>query len=130
MPPTVLIVDDEPDVRDVLVDFFTPLGYTIEVAASGAAALAVIRERRPNVVLLDLNLPGALSGLDVLRAIAGGVPAIMITGNVDAERGRATLAAGAFDYVAKPIDLHYLEIAVAAAVAYSQREGEGDDAFM
>ena len=125
MAHTLLIVDDESAIRDVLVDFFSERGYVVTSAVSGAAALAAIREQTPTVVLLDLQLPGTLSGMDVLKAVAATVPVIVITGNVDPESGRSVLAAGAFDYVSKPFDLMYLDTAVATAVTYGRKGRRG-----
>ena len=116
----VLVVEDEADVAAVLCDALVDLGYTVHWAADGAAALAIAPTYRPDVVLLDLTMP-ELPGdvvLERLKAADPGLPVIVVTGNTDAERARATLAGGAFDYVAKPFDLEALASILAAAVVY------------
>jgi CheY-like chemotaxis protein len=87
-PPRLLIVDDEPRVLGVLVDYFREQGYAIEMATADAAALVAIRERRPDVVLLDLNMPGVLDGRAVLRAIGSDIPVIVVTGINDPDDAR------------------------------------------
>lgn len=116
----VLVVEDEADVAAVLCDALVDLGYTVHWAADGAAALAIAPTYRPDVVLLDLTMP-ELPGdvvLERLHDTDPALPVIVVTGNADVERARSTLAAGAFDYVAKPFDLEALARVLAAAVAY------------
>jgi CheY-like chemotaxis protein len=115
----VLVVDDEPEVAAVLRDALIDEGYGVEVATDGAQALQRVTTYRPDVVLLDLAMPG-LPGdvvLGRLRELDPTLPVIVVTGNTDDERARATLAGGAFDYVAKPFDLGILTRILVAAVA-------------
>ena len=84
------------------------------------SALAIVPTYRPDVVLLDLAMP-ELPGdvvLERLKAADPGLPVIIVTGETDSERAQATLAGGAFDYVAKPFDLERLAQVLAAAVVY------------
>ena len=118
MPARVLIVDDEPRILDLLRQHLIIQGYLVETTTTGAAAVAAIRRQSPDVVLLDLNMPGTLDGRAVLRAIGGDVPVIVLTGIDDPEDARATLQAGAFDFVSKPFDLNRVSELVAAAAAY------------
>ena len=116
----VLVVEDERHVAAVLHDALIDLGYTVRLAPDGTAALAIAPEYQPDVVFLDLTMPG-LPGdvvLERLHELDPTLPVIIVTGNTDEERARATLARGAFDYVAKPFDLEILSHIVAAAVAY------------
>jgi DNA-binding NtrC family response regulator len=115
----VLVVEDEPDVAEILRDALTDLGYAVSVAGGGAEALAVVAVHRPDVVLLDLAMPGMPGDevLERLRERDPALPVIVVTGNPDVDRARATLALGAFDYVAKPFDLRMLARTVAIAVA-------------
>jgi CheY-like chemotaxis protein len=116
----VLVVEDERHVAAVLHDALINFGYTVRLAEDGVNALKIAPEYRPDVVLLDLTMP-ELPGdvvLDRLREMDPAVPVIIVTGNTDDERARATLARGAFDYVAKPFDLGVLARILAAAVAY------------
>ena len=121
MPARVLIVDNEPDILDVLRHHLLLEGYIVETTTTGAAAIAAVRERRPDVVLLDLNLPGMLDGRAVLGVIGSEVPVIVVTNVNDRAEARAQLQAGAFDFIAKPLDLDRVSELVAAAVAYRQR---------
>lgn len=123
MPPPVarvLVVDDEPRVAEMLRDAVIDLGYAVCVAGDGAEALQLVSRYQPDVVLLDLSMP-KISGdtvLQRLREADPGMPVVIVTGNADIERARATLARGAFDYVPKPFDLESLGRVLAAAVVY------------
>jgi DNA-binding response OmpR family regulator len=119
----VLIVDDEANITAVVEEHFTSLGYDVDVAHHGAAALIQAAAIRPDVVLLDVNMP-EVSGdrvLDRLHAIDPTVPVVMLTGNADEELARGFLRRGALDYVAKPFQLATLERVVATAVAVGRR---------
>ena len=114
----VLVVDDEPQVALLLHDALQEFGYAVRVAVTGHEALELVSGYQPDVVLLDLWLPG-LPGDSVLAALrrdAPAVPVIIVSGNRDADRARALLAHGAFDYVMKPFALAVLERTVAAAI--------------
>lgn len=115
----ILVVDDEAPVREVLTEYFSTEGYTVEAAGNGAEALTVVRGGRADLVLLDVRMPG-LDGVQVLRRIReldDRVPVIMVTANEDVTLAKETLKLGAFDYVAKPFDFDYLDRAVAAGLA-------------
>lgn len=122
--PTVLVVDDDPDIRDVLEDFLGSRGYAVRSAEGAASALREILHAGPDVVLLDIDLPG-LTGAEALPAIRALVPdtaVIMVSGTADVEVARRTLVLGAFDYVTKPIDLEHLAETLEAAVAMRRLE--------
>ncbi len=109
--PRLLVVDDEPSVRDFTREFFSPKGYEVTEAATGEEGLRRLREDRPHLVLLDIILPG-MDGLQVLREAKAFDPAVgvvMLTGVLDETIGRQALQAGAFDFVTKPVDLRHLE---------------------
>jgi DNA-binding NtrC family response regulator len=113
----ILVVDDEPEVLDVLRDFVEHLGYEASAAASGEHAIAAMATGRPHVVLLDLMLPG-ISGLEVLNYLGKHhptVPVIVITGNSDQKIAGKAHAAGAFEVVGKPFDFKTLRGLVAQA---------------
>ena len=115
----ILVVDDEEPVREVLAEYFTTEGYSVESAGSGLEALTAVRGGRADLVLLDVRMPG-LDGVQVLRKIRelnDNVPVIMVTANEDVALAKETLKLGAFDYVAKPFDFDYLDRAVAAGLA-------------
>ena len=101
--PLVLVVDDEPGVREILRAALEREGYAVTEATDGESALTSARSRRPDLVILDLELP-RLSGTEVLRQLRTGqdVPVIMLSGH-GAETDRVLgLELGADDYVTKP----------------------------
>jgi CheY-like chemotaxis protein len=111
---TVLVVDDESAVRQAVDEVLTSRGYEVLLAASGPEALATLETITPDVVLLDVTMPG-MDGVEVLRRIVArhpSLPVIMVTGHVDIGRIATLLALGAVDYVPKPFDLTSLEQAV------------------
>jgi two-component system, NtrC family, response regulator AtoC len=107
----VLVVDDEPDVLDLLDEFLTGKGYEVSTAQGGSEALRKAKAERPHAILLDIRMPD-MSGLEVLRRVRAAdreVGVIMITAVNEEETGREALKLGAFDYLVKPLDLAYLE---------------------
>jgi two-component system KDP operon response regulator KdpE len=106
---TVLVVDDEPQIRRALRTNLTVRGYRVVEAGDGAAALTAVADHRPDVVLLDLGLPG-LDGIDVLHGLRGwtDVPVIVLTVR-DRETDKVdALDSGADDYVTKPFGMNEL----------------------
>ncbi|MFD4758043.1 response regulator transcription factor [Streptomyces sp. NPDC058439] len=103
----VLVVDDEPDVTDVLAGVMTGEGWQVRTAADGAAALATACEFRPDAVVLDWMLPD-LDGLQVLRALRRESPSVCVlflTARDAVEDRIAGITAGGDDYVTKPFSL-------------------------
>jgi two-component system alkaline phosphatase synthesis response regulator PhoP len=100
---TILIVDDEPQLVKVLRGYLEQGGFRVLTAADGPTALAQHKREKPDLVLLDLNLPG-LDGLDVARKLRAGrnVPIIMVTARVDETDRLIGLELGADDYITKP----------------------------
>lgn len=114
---TVLVVDDEPQIRRVLRTTLTSQGYAVIEARSGDEALEVIRGEQVDLILLDLNMPGR-SGIEVCREIraSGDVPIIMLTvRNTERDKVQA-LDAGADDYVVKPFGSEELMARIRAAL--------------
>ena len=107
----IMVVDDMPDVQEFLRDFLEEEGYAVEAFGNATDALQRLDEFRPGVILLDILLPGlsGLAALEQLRVTNPEVGIIMVTGIGDDAIARKTLAQGAFDYIAKPIDLDYLK---------------------
>jgi two-component system, OmpR family, response regulator AdeR len=99
----VLVVEDEPEIAEVLEGYLRQAGYRTERAADGVAALALFRAARPDLVLLDINLPG-MDGLDVLRGIrrVDATPVVFLTARSDELDTVLGLELGADDYVTKP----------------------------
>jgi CheY-like chemotaxis protein len=112
----VLVVDDEPELAEVVREYLRDR-YDVEVANSGPAALALFRARRPDVVFLDINMPGP-SGIEVLKELQradASVPVIMVTVNTEVAVVQECLREGAFAYVPKPFDLKYVDHMAALA---------------
>ena len=117
-PASVLLVDDDAVFRQVMANELTRLGYQIEAAGTGEEAVRRITTSEPDVVLLDLRLPG-MNGLDVLKAIHTSAPAsevIMLTGHGSIDTAIESIRMGAFDYVVKPCPLDELQIRIQRAV--------------
>ena len=110
----ILVVDDEREVQEIVEEFLTGRGYEVSVASNGEEALRVIEQEKPDVVLLDIVMPG-MSGIETMKRIKElnektGV--IVITAVRDDKVGRGLMELGAYDYITKPIDFDYLETAV------------------
>jgi len=115
MARTILVVDDEPTLRETLVEALESEGYRAIPAADGREALARFRAERPDLILLDLMLP-ELSGVEVCRIIRAesGVPILMLTAK-DSEVDKVVgLELGADDYVTKPFSLRELSARIRA----------------
>jgi DNA-binding response OmpR family regulator len=102
----VLVVEDDPDIGGLLLHYLQKAGFEAALVATGRDAVSNVRKRQPDLILLDLMLPG-LSGLDVCRALRGdadtaAVPIIMITAKAEESDRIVGLELGADDYVAKP----------------------------
>jgi DNA-binding response OmpR family regulator len=103
MSKTVLVIDDEPKIADLCRDYLRAAGFAVLTAADGTQGLAVARRERPDLVVLDLMLPG-MDGLDVCRELRreSSVPIIMLTARVDESDRLVGLELGADDYLSKP----------------------------
>ena len=113
----VLVVDDESQIRRVLRTTLTSQGYTVAEAKSGDEALELIRQERPDLILLDVNMPGR-SGLETCREVrsSSDIPIIMLTvRNTERDKVQA-LDAGADDYVVKPFGSEELMARIRAAL--------------
>lgn len=101
--PTILIIEDEPELVKVLRSYLEGSGFSVLSAGRGDTGLEMWEQRRPDLVILDLNLPG-LDGLDVARRIRrkADTPIIMLTARVDEADQVAGLELGADDYITKP----------------------------
>lgn len=110
----VMVVDDMADIRGLLSDYLESEGYTVEAVGDGTTALLRLGEFRPQVILLDILMPGlsGISALQRIRAMHPNIAVIMVTGIGDEETAKRSLALGAFDFVTKPIDFAYLEWAL------------------
>jgi two-component system, OmpR family, alkaline phosphatase synthesis response regulator PhoP len=100
---TILVVDDEPNIVRIARDYLERAGFAVVTAGDGSSALRQWRERRPDLVILDLGLPG-IDGLDVARTLRRGstLPIIMLTARTEESDTLVGLELGADDYVTKP----------------------------
>jgi two-component system OmpR family response regulator len=116
----VLVVEDEPQVAAMLNDVLTTWGYAVQVAGTGPDAISIVPEFSPDVVLLDMALPGIAGELvlDCLRASDPHVPIIMMTGGRDPDIADSVKARGAYDFIAKPFNMTRLRLVVKAALAF------------
>jgi two-component system, OmpR family, KDP operon response regulator KdpE len=121
---TILVVDDEPQIRRVMRSTLSVHGYVITEASNGEDAIESVRKNRPDLVLLDVNMPG-IGGLEACREIrrSSDAPIIMLTVR-NAERDKVlALDAGADDYVVKPFGIEELLARIRAAL---RRYSPGD----
>lgn len=108
----LLLVDDDASFRNVIVEYLEGIrGYDVRVATSGEEALETLERHTPDVVLLDLMMPG-IGGMVALQRMKAQYPSlcvVMVTANEDLSLARKALSLGAADYVTKPFDLDYLD---------------------
>ncbi|MFZ5524862.1 MAG: sigma-54-dependent transcriptional regulator [Pseudomonadota bacterium] len=117
--PVVLLVDDEPDILELLELTLRKMGLEVDTAGSVAAALAKLASRRHDLCLTDMRLPDG-DGLQVVQHIAQhnlDVPVAVITAHGNMENAITALKAGAFDYLAKPVSLEQLRSLVKSALS-------------
>jgi len=119
---TILVVDDEPRIVQLVRDYLEHGGFTVLTASDGPSALRSARTGRPDLVVLDLGLPG-IDGLDVARSLRrdGAVPIIMLTARTEESDKRVGLELGADDYLTKPFSPKELVARVRAVL----RRAEG-----
>jgi DNA-binding NtrC family response regulator len=115
MPRSILIIDDDPGVLAVLGKFFGRKAWEVYSAGSGEDGVRVYEAHRPDVVLLDLDLPG-LSGRDILDIlVARGAAVVMLTGHAEVETAVDAMQSGAETFLTKPVNFAHLEAAVERA---------------
>jgi DNA-binding response OmpR family regulator len=115
----VLVVEDEPNIAEIIAEIVEQLNHDVRLAATAAEAVAITRAERPDAILLDIILPDGrgTTVLDQLHALRPDVPIIMVTANADEELARETLKRGAMDYVMKPFNIPQLAQILEAALA-------------
>ena len=107
----LLLVDDETGITDSLKSFFQARGFAVSTANSGEAALAIVKNDKPDIVFLDIRMRG-ISGLDVLEKIKGidkAIKVIMLTIHEEKEIMDKAMSLGADEYITKPFRVDYLE---------------------
>ncbi|HJU90536.1 MAG TPA: response regulator [Gemmatimonadaceae bacterium] len=124
----LLCVDDNEDMRLMVREVLESAGHEVSLAPDGIAALIRIQEREPDLLVLDLVMPG-MTGIDVCRAVkrnpfTARIPVLMLTAREDIEHKVAAFEAGADDYLAKPFDPRELRARVVALLRIVRREGD------
>jgi two-component system phosphate regulon response regulator PhoB len=115
-----LIVEDSRTIASIVKHYLQLEGFEVLVAADGAVGLETARRERPRVIVTDLNMPG-MSGLDMVRALRADagtrdIAILMLTSDEGAETEQQAMAAGADDYILKPVDPQRLAARVRAVV--------------
>jgi DNA-binding response OmpR family regulator len=128
MSSTVLVVEDELEIARVVRDYLTRAGFEVIVVGDGDSALASVRGTRPDLVVLDLGLPGR-DGLDVAREVRrrSDTPIVMLTARGDEADRIVGLELGADDYVVKPFSPKELVARVRAVLRRSSAAGRTDE---
>jgi len=114
MEKTILLVDDEPDIRDVLSLSLSDMGYQVYEAENGNEALRIFKEVQPSMVMTDIKMPG-MDGVELLQKVKHENPeteVIMITGHGDMDLAIRSLKCEATDFITKPINVDVLELAL------------------
>ena len=123
----ILVVDDEPQIRDLLKRFLTLRGYKVRVASDGQQALTMVEQQAPQLIVLDVYMPG-INGVEVLRQLrrrkfTGGV--ILLTGSQDDKLLQEALDLGSVDVMGKPVDLERLALAIQVGCILTEQQGLG-----
>jgi CheY-like chemotaxis protein len=115
--PTILIADDDEQICRFLKDLLVPLGYTLRFAATGVQALAAIEKSPPDVMILDINMPG-MNGVETYRHLAAAWPkglafgVIFLTGSMENPLFDEALGLGVPDVLLKPVNPMQVELAI------------------
>jgi DNA-binding NtrC family response regulator len=115
---TILVVDDDPDIREVLKDRLESLGYNVFAGASGVEALELLEKQNPQIVLMDIEMP-EMSGLEALKEIRKrqiDITVVMITAHGTIERAVEAIRQGAYDFIPKPFEPDHIALIVQRAL--------------
>lgn len=120
---SILVVDDEQPICDMLTKYLTPRGYHVYTAQDGRTALELAEREQPQLIVLDVHMPG-MDGVEVLRKLrarryAGGV--MMLTGSQDGALLKQALDLGSLDIVGKPADLERIALAIEVSLILAAR---------
>ena len=123
----ILVVDDEPQIRDLLKRFLSLRGYKVRVASDGQQALTMVEQAAPQLIVLDVYMPG-INGVEVLRRLrgrkfTGGV--ILLTASQDDKLLQEALDLGSVDVMGKPVDLERLALAIQVGCILTEQQGLG-----
>src|ERR1700683_2253075 len=128
MTGDVLIVDDEPDIRELVAGILSDEGYSVRVAADSNEALAAVRARRPSLLVLDIWMQGAgIDGLGLLalvKELDADLPVVMISGHGNIETAVSAIKRGAYDFLEKPFKSDRLMLVVGRALEQASLQSE------
>ncbi|MGE5853217.1 MAG: sigma-54-dependent transcriptional regulator [Deltaproteobacteria bacterium] len=114
----ILVVDDDPDIREVLKDRLESLGYNVFAGASGVEALELLEKQNPQIVLMDIEMPemGGLEALKEIRKRQIDITVVMITAHGTIERAVEAIRQGAYDFIPKPFEPDHIALIVQRAL--------------
>jgi DNA-binding NtrC family response regulator len=123
---TIIVADDDPYIQEALQDRLDTLGYRVSLAADGQQALEILEHKDPQLILLDIEMPG-MKGLDVLKEIRrreSDIPVIMITAYGSIDLAVQAMKEGAYDFIPKPFDPGHVALVVEKAMERQRLKGE------
>lgn len=126
-PVKILIIDDEAAICEVLSASLVDDGYDVQTASDGASGLKAIREFSPEIVLLDIWMPGGMDGLEVLQTAKGAfedVQFIIMSGHGTIETAVKAVKLGAWDFVEKPLSMDKISIIIKNILSFKSERGE------
>jgi DNA-binding response OmpR family regulator len=131
--PQILVVEDDADIAALIAHYLDKAGYGVETMSDGGHAVARAREEQPDLVVLDLMLPG-MSGLEICKALradnkTAALPIIMLTARGEESERILGLDTGADDYVVKPFSLKELAARCRVALRRTETSGEGPQGY-
>ena len=120
MNKTILIIDDEPEIVELLTEFVKQLGHSALSASNGLHGLEIAISQNPDLVISDINMPkmNGLEMLEKLKATGSTTPVILFTAFSDTQKIRSAWKLGAFDFVEKPIDFGSLQKIIDKAIEF------------
>lgn len=130
---TILVIDDEPGIRDMLVHELSQEGFEVEAAENGLAGVEAVKRRRFDLAITDFRMPGmnGAETVEALRAVDPDLAVIVATGYASLETTDTFMKSGAFDYIEKPFDLpdllSLLEAAMTKGCGADRVRGEDVD---
>lgn len=128
MQTDILVVDDEPDIRELVSDLLEDEGYSVRLAPDGQSALTAVQDRKPSLVILDVWMQGdGPDGLEVLKSLTTtdpNLPVIMISGHGTIEMAVTAIQNGAYDFLEKPFQSERLRLIVKRALESAQLKHE------
>ncbi|MBN1687883.1 MAG: response regulator [Candidatus Omnitrophica bacterium] len=110
-PRKLLVIDDEPEIGEIVKDFLDEQGYITLLATDAKQGLALLEKEHPDIILLDILLPeiDGLECLEKIRQIDEKVIVVVASGLQDEQVAKKAIQKGAYDYILKPFDLSYLQ---------------------